>query len=406
MKKLNLNELIKLDRKEKLTVDGHTENYQVYKIKLSDLYYNDQNDRIASWMSKYKSENDIEQLNFENREAYNDIVSQFIIKSNENAFKSTKKNIELIGQEVPAVVLLDGRIIDGNRRFTCLREIQKETNQTGYIEAIVLEKDVTSDQKAIKLLELYLQHGREERVGYNPVDRLVGVYKDIVQTELLTVEEYAKTTNLEIKEVNDMVKRAKLMVEFLEFINMPEQYHVARDLEIEGPIREVEAVLKKAKDDETMEDIKNIIFASILMKPKGDITRYIRDFKNIINSTYQDEFIEKQMDLTEKVLEKIDEAEEVNSEYINHNVRSQEEIKDEMLEDFEKYQERLKKNKTLNSPSAQLEKAILAIESIDKNIIIKLNDESYYKLVDTLTELEDTINSFKAEVLSSEHTND
>jgi len=406
MKKLNLNELIKLDRKEKLTVDGHTENYQVYKIKLSDLYYNDQNDRIASWMSKYKSENDIEQLNFENREAYNDIVSQFIIKSNENAFKSTKKNIELIGQEVPAVVLLDGRIIDGNRRFTCLREIQKETNQTGYIEAIVLEKDVTSDQKAIKLLELYLQHGREERVGYNPVDRLVGVYKDIVQTELLTVEEYAKTTNLEIKEVNDMVKRAKLMVEFLEFINMPEQYHVARDLEIEGPIREVEAVLKKAKDDETMEDIKNIIFASILMKPKGDITRYIRDFKNIINSTYQDEFIEKQMDLTEKVLEKIDEAKEVNSEYINHNVRSQEEIKDEMLEDFEKYQERLKKNKTLNSPSAQLEKAILAIESIDKNIIIKLNDESYHKLVDTLTELEDTINSFKAEVLSSEHTND
>lgn len=406
MKKLNLNELIKLDRKEKLTVDGHTENYQVYKIKLSDLYYNDQNDRIASWMSKYKSENDIEQLNFENREAYNDIVSQFIIKSNENAFKSTKKNIELIGQEVPAVVLLDGRIIDGNRRFTCLREIQKETNQTGYIEAIVLEKDVTSDQKAIKLLELYLQHGREERVGYNPVDRLVGVYKDIVQTELLTVEEYAKTTNLEIKEVNDMVKRAKLMVEFLEFINMPEQYHVARDLEIEGPIREVEAVLKKAKDDETMEDIKNIIFASILMKPKGDITRYIRDFKNIINSTYQDEFIEKQMDLTEKVLEKIDEAEEVNTDFINHQVRSQEDIKDEMVNDFEKYQERLKKNKTLNSPAAQLEKAILAIESIDKNIIIKLNDESYHKLVDTLMELEDTLNSFKAEVLSSEHTND
>ncbi|UBH15784.1 ParB/RepB/Spo0J family partition protein [Macrococcus armenti] len=401
MKKLNLNELIKLDRKEKLTVDGHTENYQVYKIKLSDLYYNDQNDRIASWMSKYKSENDVQQLNFENREVYNDIVSQFIIKSNENAFKSTKKNIELIGQEVPAVVLMDGRIIDGNRRFTCLREIEKETKKTGYIEAIVLEKDVTSDQKAIKLLELYLQHGREERVGYNPVDRLVGVYKDIVQTELLTVEEYAKTTNLEIKEVNDMVKRAKLMVEFLEFINMPEQYHVARDLEIEGPIREIEAVLKKAKDDETREDVKNIIFASILMKPKGDITRYIRDFKNIINSTYQDEFIEKQMDLTEKVLEKIDEAEEVNTDFINHEVRSQEEIKDEMLNDFDKYQERLKKNKTLNSPATQLEKAILAIENIDTNIIKRLNDDGYHKLLDTLTILEDAVSSFKEEVTSN-----
>ncbi|MDJ1089108.1 ParB/RepB/Spo0J family partition protein [Macrococcoides caseolyticum] len=398
MKKLNVNELIKLDRKEKLTVDGHTENYQVYKIKLSDLYYNDQNDRIASWISKYKFDNEVSEMNYDNREEYNELVSQFIIKSNEKAFKSTKKNIQLIGQEVPAVVLMDGRIIDGNRRFTCLREIEKETNETGYIEAIVLEKDVTSDQKAIKLLELYLQHGREERVGYNPIDRLVGVYKDIVQTELVTVEEYAKTTNLEIKEVKDMVKRANLMVEFLEFINMPEQYHVARDLEIEGPIREVEAVLKKAKDDETMEDIKNIIFASILMKPKGDITRYIRDFKNIINSTYQDEFIEKQMDLSEKVLEKIDEAEEVNTEFINHEVRSQEDIKNEMVEDFEKYQERLKKNKTLNSPAAQLEKAILAIENIDTNIIKKLNDESYHKLLDTLSTLEDVVSSFKEEV--------
>ncbi|MGZ9848307.1 hypothetical protein [Macrococcus psychrotolerans] len=398
MKKLNVNELIKLDRKEKLTVDGHTENYQVYKIKLSDLYYNDQNDRIASWISKYKFDNEVSEMNYDNREEYNELVSQFIIKSNEKAFKSTKKNIQLIGQEVPAVVLMDGRIIDGNRRFTCLREIEKETNETGYIEAIVLEKDVTSDQKAIKLLELYLQHGREERVGYNPIDRLVGVYKDIVQTELVTVEEYAKTTNLEIKEVKDMVKRANLMVEFLEFINMPEQYHVARDLEIEGPIREVEGVLKKAKDDETMEDVKNIIFASILMKPKGDITRYIRDFKNIINSTYQDEFIEKQMDLSEKVLEKIDEVEEVNTEFINHEVRSQEDIKNEMVEDFEKYQERLKKNKTLNSPAAQLEKAILAIENIDTNIIKKLNDESYHKLLDTLSTLEDVVSSFKEEV--------
>lgn len=406
MEKLNLNELIKLDRKEKLTVDGHTENYQVYKIKLSDLYYNDQNDRIASWISKYKFDNQIDEMNFDDIEEYNELVSKFIIKSNENAFKTTKKNIELVGQDVPAVVLLDGRIIDGNRRFTCLREIEKEKKETGYIEAIVLEKDVTKDQKAIKLLELYLQHGREERIGYNPVDRLVGVYKDIVKTQLLTEEEYARTTNMELKEVRDMVKRSQLMIEFLEFINMPEQYHVARDLEIEGPIREIEGVLKKAKDDETMEDIKNIIFASIIMKPKGDITRYIRDFKNIINSSYQDEFIDKQLDLTEKVLEKIEDAEEVNSDYINHHIRSQEEIKDEMLEDFEKYQERLKKNKTLNSPSAQLEKAIIAIESIDKNIIIKLNDESYHKLVDTLTELEDTLNSFKAEVLSSEHTND
>ena len=35
---------------KKITIDGKTEEYQVYKIDLSLLFYNDQNDRIATWM--------------------------------------------------------------------------------------------------------------------------------------------------------------------------------------------------------------------------------------------------------------------------------------------------------------------------------------------------------------------
>ena len=38
----------------KLTIDGLTQAYPVYKIKLDWLYYNDQNDRIATWISQYR----------------------------------------------------------------------------------------------------------------------------------------------------------------------------------------------------------------------------------------------------------------------------------------------------------------------------------------------------------------
>ncbi|MGC9615221.1 ParB N-terminal domain-containing protein [Staphylococcus pasteuri] len=115
--------------------------------------------------------------------------------------KKTKNNIKALGQTEPAVILSDGRIIDGNRRFTCLRDLAKEDSKFNYLDAIIISKDIQDSKKEIKLLELYLQHGREERVGYNPIDRLVGVYNDIVKNELITVEEYAKNTEQSTTEV-------------------------------------------------------------------------------------------------------------------------------------------------------------------------------------------------------------
>ena len=40
-----------------------TEVYPVYKIRISELYYNDQNDRIATWISKYKADNEVDSIN-------------------------------------------------------------------------------------------------------------------------------------------------------------------------------------------------------------------------------------------------------------------------------------------------------------------------------------------------------
>ena len=50
--------VIKTTMTRKLTIDGITQAYPVYKVRLDCLYYNDQNDRIATWISQYKSQND------------------------------------------------------------------------------------------------------------------------------------------------------------------------------------------------------------------------------------------------------------------------------------------------------------------------------------------------------------
>ena len=88
MNEINEDNLIKTGLTNKLTVDGITKAYDVYKIKLNELYYNDQNDRIATWISKYKAENELENFDLNDIEYYNDIIHEFIKKSDEKAFKN------------------------------------------------------------------------------------------------------------------------------------------------------------------------------------------------------------------------------------------------------------------------------------------------------------------------------
>ena len=135
----------------KVTYGGKTVVYPVYQVRLDVLFYNDQNDRIATWISRYESENGKDSLNDLNVEIYNRIIENFITESNPEAIQKTQKNIALVGQREPGVTLADGRIVDGNRRFTCLRRMQRESADPVYFETVIMEMDIREDKKQIKL---------------------------------------------------------------------------------------------------------------------------------------------------------------------------------------------------------------------------------------------------------------
>ena len=92
----------------KLTIDGITQAYPVYKVRLDCLYYNDQNDRIATWISQYKLQNGGNIPYVYEREEYNKIIENFIVESNPDAIKKTQKNIELVDQR-EAIVAEPGK---------------------------------------------------------------------------------------------------------------------------------------------------------------------------------------------------------------------------------------------------------------------------------------------------------
>lgn len=379
MEKVNLLEKIdfdieRTDGTRKLTIKGQTKNYPVCRIPLDYLFFNDQNGRISTYISRYLDEN--EGLDFNNRAKYNEIIHSFIVESNEQAFDNTKKNISAFGQRVPGVVLQSGRIIDGNRRFTCLRDIRKEQGKDVYFEAVILDEEKSLTPKDIKRLELNLQHAEEKPVDYNPIDNLVDVYRDLVENKIFDIEEYMDSTNKKKNEVTILMNKAILMVEFLEFANAPKKYFIARDLGLDGPLQEINGILKKV-DEDRRSDVRDSLFTAILTSENGDLTRYIREIgKNIIKTKKIDEFLEEYEDIVEQVHDTLREEEDVDYRVINEKIASNSELKKTSTKIINKKIDSNQLENVRNKPVELLNRSFESLKAIDLSELSYMNSES------------------------------
>ena len=54
--------IFKTENKKRLVIGNIPKDYPVYRIRLDKLFYNDQNDRISTWISRYKIENNIDKI--------------------------------------------------------------------------------------------------------------------------------------------------------------------------------------------------------------------------------------------------------------------------------------------------------------------------------------------------------
>lgn len=385
----NSNIVQETDLSKKLTIDGRTEAHPVYRIRLNQLYYNDQNDRIATWISRYNAENG--NLDVDSPD-YNDIIHEMIRESNEDAFKKTKNNIRNYDQRESGVVLRDGRIIDGNRRFTCLRELSEEDSKFDFFDAVILDNtyDDEHGKKTIKSLELTLQHGTEKQVDYDPINKLVGVYRDLIEEgHAFTVKEYAKCIDQKESEVRKSMDIATLMVEFLEFINAPRQFYLAMNMNINGPLHEMHAVLKKLPDDDMREKFKKHMFSALLYG-SGDMTRDIRRFKKLAESELSDEYLHEADAIADEVIDKISSVDEpmsqqVISEKIKNDPDMKKRIDDTVSGEFDRVSAISAKGASLNL----VDQAMMKIQAIDKTSV---------SIVEQKTELRQKLENLKMAV--------
>ena len=375
-------------------LDGKQVLLPVYKIRIDQLYYNDKNARIASWVSKYKKDHNISDFDMSNHESYNTIIEDFIVKSDEEALKKTQKSIAKFGQQVQGVVLKDGRIIDGNRRFTCLRRIQRETGKTQMFSACIVEYDIEADAKAIKEMELMLQIGKESPVDYDPIERLQDIYTTVLENKLLTKKEYAERCGLSTSAMNKYIEKANILVKFLEFIGAPKDFYIARELKFDGPLTEI-AGLVANKNEERQAELMDIAFTNFLAEPDGDMTRFIRKFKKIATSDKADAFIEEEQQYVEDVLAACSGMNPIES---IKKIRKDDYLKDHLKKTGEKYSLLAGRAGALDSLVLNSEDALDRLNEIDSDLFTKLSAEQFDIVVKNIGDIIDKAETLKREL--------
>lgn len=130
------------------------------------------------------------------------------------------------------------------------------------------------------------------------------------------------------------------------------------------------------------------------MKPSGDMTRFIRNLKKVAESTYIDEFINKEEDIAEKIIDEMGNCKDVNQGKIN-DIRSNNAIKTQLEETMDIISNKVKLEDTKNKPNQNLKKAINSLEMIDCKLISKLSEEQKSDMIDNLEELDNLISNLK-----------
>lgn len=378
---------------KKFSLRGKTEPRQVYRIPLELLHYNNKNGRIATLISKWESENGYSITKLD-KEQYNETIENYIIKSNKPAFEKTMKSIRSISQREAGVVLNNGCIIDGNRRYTCLRKLYEVASnpEFAYFEAVILDPDISADEKEIKRLELELQHGQDEKVSYNPIEALIDVYKTCEEEQILTTKEYADNIGKSESAVKKDLEQAKIIVDFLDYIGAPGKYYIAVDLQLDASVFEIYNIKQKISDEETWEKAKIVLYENMLVKPKGDIKFVMRDIKNILNSEYFDDYYNEHLKIAkplEEALKKNNDA--IDSSYIINEIRSNEVLKKNMAANVDIYNSKASIETLKKLPIEKMYDISSSLDKIDKDAVTHMLPEDKDSFREAVNEVKEKV---------------
>lgn len=264
----------KTDRKELFWIKGKRRELDVYRVPIKLLYFNIENGRYADKMVQLRGDNPGVEI-----DPRSDKWKETIWKMLKGEYLGTERDIEpfqrlredlLDRQQLrPGVVLFDGGVLDGNRRFAALLDLQsnkKNPTRFEYFDAVVLDEDVGSEDRW--RIEAGVQIGRDEKLSYSPINELLKIREGLTlfKGRSNPEKEISKVLyGMEEEEIRKDILKIRLIDEYLTFIKKQQAYNEVGDVieRFEEAVKTLEQAKRLGSSPQQIQQLKLAHFAII-----------------------------------------------------------------------------------------------------------------------------------------------
>jgi hypothetical protein len=307
------------------------------------------------------------------------VVREMLLRMDEDKTDILKRDIHQKGQMEPGVVTHDGVVINGNRRMAVLELLHEEepTGKWRFLDAVRLPADI-SEQDLWKI-EAGLQLSKDKVAEYHPVNELLKI-REGIKRGLSADEVAAALYAWKVDEVKDALQRLELIDRFLRFLVQPGNYGVVKKFGLHEYFIDIQKrlIAPAEREGETKREITKrlgyafaLIRAGILAQTGGKSGRKgfthwdIRNLHNVFSDAHA----------AATFVERLNEAKDMRSV-----------PPEDVIEDFQDAAEILLMKEERDRPVRLIEKAINALQSIDRESE-HFYSEAVMERVDRLLEL-------------------
>lgn len=359
---------------KKIPLGDSNEEYQIYRIPLNLLKYNSNNGRIFMEVNRLKVANEIDLVSLEQTDVdeFNKEIEKLIWDTTPDKNEATLRDIEKYTQLESGVILSDGTVIDGNRRFTCLRRLHEmhplDERFDSFNAAIIFTDDSTISKKDIKRFELRVQFGRDEKVDYKAVNFAMSIYQEIKSGEF-TIKEIADSVNKSVSDITKMYNTCKLIEDFLEYTNQSGQLYIAEELNIYWPLEPLGAYLngEGSKLSEVEKIRRKHLFYDYLLSI--DIPLPTQEFRdNLIKKIFKDQVLWSELATT---------YENESGPIVNDQILQNKDTPEEFVERVKRFRKTEDSEKILSTYRKKVEKKNMETMA---NAPVKISEEALERL--------------------------
>lgn len=208
-----------------LEIGGEKTILPYFRLPIELLRYYLNNGRLAIDLQEWEKESK-RKLDPDQEEDAR-VIFDKLVNLDPSKTKNLKDDIEKKGQMEPGVITNDGYVVNGNRRMAVLQQLNSEQHlkKWEYLEAVRLPKNIS--EKDLWRLEAGLQLSKDKIAEYHPVNELLKI-KQGIDTGLTTDQIAAALYGRTIEEIEESLDRLVLIDNFLEFFGQPKNYGLIR----------------------------------------------------------------------------------------------------------------------------------------------------------------------------------